>query len=67
MMKYLQVVQSIEKFFLAITVKSFHRLYNKEVNAIAKATASQEPLPPDVFYETTTVRSAADEEAPQSL
>jgi ribonuclease HI len=65
MMKYLQAVRSMEKIFLGITVKSFHQLYNKEADAIAKATASQEPLPPDVFYETTTVRSAADEEAPQ--
>jgi hypothetical protein len=64
MMKYLLAVQSMEKFFLDITVKSFPRLYNKEVDAIAKATASQEPLPPDVFYEKTTLRSSADEEAP---
>jgi ribonuclease HI len=67
MMKYLQAVRSMEKFFLSITVKSFPRLYNKEADAIAQATTSQEPLPPDVFYETTTVRSAANEEAPQSL
>jgi ribonuclease HI len=64
MMKYLQAVRSMEKFFLDITVKSFPWLYNKKANAIAKATASQEPLPLDVFYETTTVRFAADEEAP---
>jgi hypothetical protein len=54
----------MEKFFLGIVVKSFPRIYNKEADAIEKATASQEPLPPDVFYETTTVRSTADEEAP---
>jgi ribonuclease HI len=64
MMKYLQVVRSMEKFFLGITVKSFPRLHNKEADAIAKAIAILEPLPPDVFYETTTVRSAADEVAP---
>jgi ribonuclease HI len=67
MMKYLQVVRSMEKFFLGMTVKSFPRLYNKEADAIAKATASQEPLQPDVFYETTTLRSAADEEAPPNF
>jgi hypothetical protein len=39
----------MEKFFLGITVKSFPRLHNKEADAIAKATASQEPLPSDVF------------------
>jgi hypothetical protein len=65
MMKYLQAVRSMEKCFLGITVKSFPRLYNKEADAIAKATALHEPLPPDVFYETTTVRSAAEEVAPQ--
>jgi ribonuclease HI len=49
MMKYLQAVRSMEKIFLGITVKSFSRLHNKEADAIAKATASQEPLPSDVF------------------
>jgi hypothetical protein len=66
MMKYLQVVHSMEKFFLGITVKSFPRHYNKEANAIVKAAALLKPLPPDVFYEATTVRSAADEAAPSS-
>jgi ribonuclease HI len=64
MMKYLQAVRSMEKIFLDITVKSFPRLYNKEADAIAKSTTLQEPLPPYVFYETTTVRSDADEETP---
>jgi hypothetical protein len=54
----------MEKFFIGITVRSFPRHYNKEADAIAKATALLEPLPPYVFYETTTVRSAADEAAP---
>jgi ribonuclease HI len=64
MMKYLQAVHSMQKLFIGITVKSFPRHYNKEVDAIAKATALLEPLPPDVFYEATTVRSAADEATP---
>jgi ribonuclease HI len=64
MMKYLQVVRSMEKIFISITVRSFPRHYNKEADAIAKATALLEPLPSDVFYETTTVRSAADEAVP---
>jgi ribonuclease HI len=64
MMKYLQVVRSMEKFFLSITVKSFPRHYNKEADAIAKATALLEPLPPDVFYEAMTVSSTADEATP---
>jgi hypothetical protein len=45
-------------------VRSFPRNYNKEADAIAKATALLEPLPPDVFYEATTVKSAADEAVP---
>jgi hypothetical protein len=67
MMKYLQAVRSMEKFFIGITVRSFPRNYNKEADAIAKAISLLEPLPPDVFYETTTTRSAADEATPPSL
>jgi hypothetical protein len=63
MMKYLQAVRSMEKFFIGITVRSFPRNYNKEADAIAKATTLLEPLPSDVFYETTSMRSAADEAA----
>jgi ribonuclease HI len=66
MMKYLQAVRSMEKFFLGITVKSFPRHCNKEADAIAKATALLEPLPPDVFYEATAVRSTADKATPPS-
>jgi hypothetical protein len=33
----------MEKFFLGITVKSFPQLYNKEADAIAKATALHKP------------------------
>jgi hypothetical protein len=55
------------KFFLGITVKSFPQHYNKEADAIAKATALLEPLPSDMFYERKTVRSAADEASPPSL
>jgi hypothetical protein len=57
----------MEKFFIGITIRSFPKHYNKEADAIAKATALLEPLPPDVFYETTIVRSPADEAAPPSL
>jgi ribonuclease HI len=64
MMKYLQTVRSMETFFIGIAVRSLPRHYNKEADAIAKATALLEPLPPDVFYETTTIRSAADEAMP---
>jgi ribonuclease HI len=67
MIKYLQAVRSMKKFFLSIMVKSFPWLYNKKDDAIAKATALHEPLPTNVFYETTTVRFAADEVAPPSL
>jgi hypothetical protein len=64
MMKYLQAVRSMEKFVIGITVRSFPMNYNKEAHAIAKATALLEPLHPYVFYETTTVKSAADEAVP---
>jgi hypothetical protein len=57
----------MEKFFIGITVRSFPRHYNKEVDAIAKATALLKPFPPDVFYETTTERSTVDEAVPPSL
>jgi ribonuclease HI len=67
MMKHLQTVRSMEKFFIGITIRSFPKHYNKEADAIAKATALLEPLSPDVFYETTIVRSPADEAAPPSL
>jgi hypothetical protein len=66
MMKYLQAVRSMEQIFIGITVRSFPRNYNKEADAIANATALLEPLPPDVFYETTTVKSATDEAVPPS-
>jgi hypothetical protein len=64
LVKYLQAVRSMEKFFIDITVRSFPMHYNKEADAIAKATALLEPFPPDVFYETTTIRSIADEATP---
>jgi hypothetical protein len=64
MTKYLQAVRSMEKFFIGITARSFPRHYNKEADAIAEATALLEPLPPDVFYETTTIISATDEATP---
>jgi ribonuclease HI len=35
MMKYLQAVRSMEKFFIGITVRSFPGNYNKEADAIA--------------------------------
>jgi hypothetical protein len=52
------------EIFIGITVKSIPQLYNREADDIAKATALQEPLPPNVFYETMSVRSAVDEGAP---
>jgi hypothetical protein len=35
----------MEKFFIGIRVRSFPRNYNKEADAIEKATALLEPLP----------------------
>ena len=33
-------------------MRSFPRLQNKQVDVLAKATAENDPLPPDVFFET---------------
>ena len=33
-------------------MRSFPRLQNKQANVLAKAAAENDPLPPDVFFET---------------
>jgi ribonuclease HI len=52
MMKYLQAVRSMEKFFIGITVRSFPRNYNKEADAIAKMASPTREWPSG--QETTT-------------
>ena len=50
--KYLAAVRSMEKYFLGFSVRSFPRLHNKQADVLAKAAAENNPLPPDVFFET---------------
>ena len=52
LVKYLVAVRSMEKYFLGFSVRSFPRLQNKQVDVLAKAAAENDPLPPDVFFET---------------
>ena len=52
LVKYLAAMRSMEKYFLGFRVRSFPRLQNKQADVLAKATAENDPLPPDVFFET---------------
>ena len=40
------------KIFLGFSVRSFPRIQNKQADVLAKAAAENDPLPPDVFFET---------------
>ena len=42
----------MEKYVLGFSVRSFPRLQNKQVDVLAKAAVENNPLPPDVFFET---------------
>jgi hypothetical protein len=42
----------MEKYFLGFSVRSFPRLQNKQTDVLVKAAAKNNPLPPDVFFET---------------
>ena len=42
----------MEKYFLGFSVRSFPRAQNKQADILAKAAAKNQPLPPDVFFET---------------
>ena len=50
--KYLATVHSMEKYFLGFSVRSFPRIQNKQADVLAKAATKNDPLPPDVFFET---------------
>jgi hypothetical protein len=54
----------MEKYFLGFGVRSFPRALNKKADELAKAAAKQNPLPPDVFFETLTHGSIHSDEAP---
>jgi hypothetical protein len=42
----------MEKYFSGFSVRSFPRLQNKQEDVLVKAAAENNPLPPDVFFET---------------
>jgi ribonuclease HI len=63
MMKYLQVFEAWRNFSSASQCEAFPETTTRK-RCHCEGNRS-EPLPPDVFYETTNVRSAADEVAPQ--
>ena len=50
--KYLAAIRSMEKYFLGFSIRSFNRSQNKQADQLATATAQNDPLPPDVFFET---------------
>ena len=42
----------METYFLGFSVRSFPRIQNKQVDVLVKEAAENDPLPPDVFFET---------------
>jgi hypothetical protein len=60
LMQYLTAVRSLEKQFKGFTLQHVDRARNEEADALAKAAATGEALPSDVFYHvisTPAVRS----------
>jgi ribonuclease HI len=51
LMKYLEKVREMEKYFRGYSVNHIPRDDNNEVDKLAKATAQNPPMPPDVFFE----------------
>jgi hypothetical protein len=54
----------MEKYFLGFGVRSFLRALNKEADELAKEAAQQNPLPPNIFFETFKHGSIHNDEAP---
>jgi ribonuclease HI len=52
LMQYLSVVQSLEKQFKGFTLQHIERNKNEEADMLAKAAATGDPLPYDVFFHT---------------
>jgi len=50
--KYLAAIRSMEKYFLGFSIHSFLRSQNKHADQLAKVVAQNDPLPPDIFFET---------------
>ena len=55
LVKYMAVVQSMEKHFLGFTVKSISRNDNLKADDLAKATTQNLSIPPDVFSQKVKV------------
>jgi ribonuclease HI len=51
LMKYLEKVREMEKYFRGYSVNHIPRDDNNEVDKLAKAVAQNPPMPPDVFFE----------------
>jgi ribonuclease HI len=51
LMKYLEKVREMERHFKAYSVQHIPRDDNNEADKLAKATARNQELPPDVFFE----------------
>jgi len=62
--EYIAAVRGMEKCFLGFSVRSIPQARKKQADKLAKAAASKEPLPPDVFFETLTHGSAKSTEDP---
>jgi hypothetical protein len=52
LVKYLDVIRGMVKYFLGFGDRSFLRALNKGANGLAKAVAQKNPLRLDVFFET---------------
>jgi ribonuclease HI len=51
LMKYLEKVKEMERHFKGYSVQHIPRDDNNEANKLAKATARNQEMPPDVFFE----------------
>jgi ribonuclease HI len=51
LMKYLEKVREMERYFKGYSVQHIPRDDNNEADKLAKAAARNQELPPDVFFE----------------
>jgi ribonuclease HI len=50
LMKYLEKVREIEKYFKGYSVQHVPRDHKNKADKLAKAAARNHPMPPDVFF-----------------
>lgn len=60
--KYLSAVRRMEKDFTGFSQRHIPRAKNAEADELAKAVAQNLPLPPNVFFQTLTVKAIKEEE-----